>query len=1483
MKCPNVNHPEYKKMSEAVGPERAHQFFAMNNGNYLSQNKDGSSSETYNYLQGRFDTDTAIRLMSLVADVNNPSINDIVKRANPAILKAQMSTRTQNFVSFVTDKIQAAFPSFSVNFVVDEDVIGTGNENKRGWVKDGTINYNLDRISLDTLVHEPFHIYLWSLSERNPEQLKKLRNEASLLLDEENALAIAVKEANNDLTRNELLDEIIATIAGISGKKSLLDVIGVTGKVKNHNDLDEAWNKIEDTIGETIDITKSFFKDSLGFDENSLLDGIDFQNSAIFQIGQAFARDVMSGNLEVSPEEADVAYRASFFQTANQKDLRLQPPILKSKDFIGYLNDGSNRVKSLDSMSDDAMAEYFLTHRDLKKNVIYVNGEEISLLASDRGALLEEIKNKVLPLIKEFEASNKDNLKGFLNDIIGGAKFQDSLEKYFKREKGGYRYSPRSLMRLTNIIGMGSAASVMYYSDLKDSNNTLLKNLYDPSFVGYDPLVVIHQVENSKGKTTLDVSVLDVTSMPLGLNGTNLKGRNLFSSIMSDRKAYTNGTTMTNSDGDFRKLSVGLTMMSMKQKMMALSGSSGHTHDVRFRGLGVVGLYKKNFDARLLSDSGDLIRHIRQLTQTPIMDRVENANLRAVLENEALYEADYDQSFVAMMQQYLAEKALSKNYIDRRHFKTMLDGDPDSIIEMLQSRQEYLERQHLPEQLKMNDEYTLISGAILELKYGIRIEKNSLRDMVYPAKWGTSTHNVRSMILQHIIRTANTTSEKVYDATNADLQPFREGLKKYKKLYQMANPESGVKQFVLDHPSKYYEHLFKKKVLPTNTADGIGRAEVIIPELHWDISDPDTKEALMRGQISNDDIKWAKMVADKIEETYIDNIYHKNRKEKYDGKKFTREEAKRLLYESGFKKGMVPVIRKSVNERLFDGDVKGGMSQFGDQMARYHDEFGDDLVKDDEFFSQVTDRYANAMKNERNLERAGLAFDQGNLSVIDLETNSTMSTNLEKILGYFFLSSNRKIKYEQEVLPLVNNANMMMMWLSQKGLPQDNNQQYLKEYIDRLVHMKTQDTNEKLKILGHSITLNQAMNTGLKTVGFLAMGYRPWLGVKSHVYNELQGWMTSFANSIAKNDYFTAKDYLKAHNIVFTDYKKAEVLANKMHLTNGDEGDLVNNPFKTITNRNLGKSQFSNIANFMSDIYARRVVMVAQMLHEGSWDAYTYNEESGDVDYDEKNDRRMYDESGKLTEQGKAIRNFIKDKLIEDGLMDKDSDVLPRGHDYQSGQLFKYLSDKYVIGSMDNKSRSMLGNHYFGRAMGQFRLFSVDKLFNWGVDADTRESIFGGVIKATKDKDGNWVAEREMIEIEGQLQSLGAAIKTIRSMDAKKMSEFWAEAGPVRRANLARLAMKTAFSMMLIALIRGLFDDDETMQQKFAWIYSDLMDSALAYETIINPAPIVSQMKRLVDITMGHKDVSGLKKFIPGYSAYDDFVDGYKMYKRITE
>ncbi len=422
------------------------------------------------------------------------------------------------------------------------------------------------------------------------------------------------------------------------------------------------------------------------------------------------------------------------------------------------------------------------------------------------------------------------------------------------------------------------------------------------------------------------------------------------------------------------------------------------------------------------------------------------------------------------------------------------------------------------------------------------------------------------------------------------------------------------------------------------------------------------------------------------------------------------------------------------------------------------------------------------------------------------------------------------------------------------------------------------DTDEKDTILGLPIRLSKTVRSSLGLVGFLAMGYRPWLGVKSHVFNETQGWMNALANSLTGNDYFGLSDYQKAHNLVFTESKKVKALSDMFHLVNGTENDLLNNPMVVITDKNLGNSQFSLFANYMSDLYARRAVMVAQMLKEGTYDAYVYDEESGEVTYDETLDQRMYDEEGVLTDEGKAVRSFIKRKLVEDGFITKEfEEKLPRGHDYQSGQLFKYLSDKYVIGSMDNKSRSMIGNHYLGAMFSQFRTFSIDRLFNFGFDANKRDSVFGGVIKAFKDDDGNWVAKREIIEIEGQLQSLGAAIMAIKNMKNNSVADWWRDSSAVRKANIAKLGIKIATFSMMYALIKNLWPDDKEKQQKFAWIYTDVLDSSLSYESLTSLPPLISQVDRLLDITFGKKGVDNLLRYVPLGSAFKDADDAMEF------
>ena len=1486
MKCPNINSPEYKAMSKAIGHDIAHSVFNKNNGHFLDHTPDGNPSELFASLERDYGTHEAIRIKSLGYGTNfngtEPTMQSLIRQADPVLQRTQMNVRSQAFLQYTLEKVQKAFSGFNVNFVVDEDVEGGVNANKKGWVEDGTLNYNLDRISYDTLIHEPFHIYMHVMETRDPLMVAKMRSEAQGYIDTQHPLAMAVKEGNPELAYDELIDEVLVTIAGLSSRLALLNTVGKINAIRDVNELEQMWTELEGSISEATDLTASFYHTAFDFDSHGAMAATDFQTGTIWQIGEAFSQDVFTGRVNISKEEMNIAYRTSFAKTSNQRDFRLHPNINTTKDFIPYLNNNTNQLKALDMLSDDGIVRYLMSKRT-SDNIIHFAGEEIQLMSTETDALRAEIAQKILPMIKEYDSKTNDQMILFLNSITSGETFDNAM-KVFNYKEGYSKYTPRILTNLLNSMGLSDGAQVMKYSDMKDSPNELVRQLHDEAFEGYDPLVVVHQVQDANGKMVVDVSIVDVTSMPLGSNGLNLNGRNLFSSVMDDRKAIPAGVEMTNSDGSFRQLSIGMTIMLMKQKMIELSASTGKEHDVKFRSLGVINPTKNSIDIRMVPDVKELIQHVKILREMPFMNKVSNDAISKVLNDESLYDADYYQSFVAMMQQYLSQKD-GTDYVDQYDLEDMMSGDPEVMLSALQKRQRHIESRMI-ESARMNDqEYLFISGAIAELKFGFKIERNSLKDMNIMGKHITSTHNVRSMLVQEVVRQANTASQKVYDKAKARIKPFEEGFKHYRDLYESTAILGTASKFVVDQGSEYFKHLYKKRTVRVDDGDGLIMQEVYLPELHWDKDNYETKEALANGLITEEDIAWAEKLVTAIEEQYIENIYEKNkfnRRPNRDGtSKYTMEQAKKALYESGYIKGVIPVIKKSISEQFFDGNVKGASKQFADQMGRAEDIYIDN-IQNEEITSEVSDRFAMHRNSENSYLKAGLSRgENGEFLLINQGENDVMSMNLEKIYRYFVMSSVRKAIYENEVLPYVNNANTLMYWMSAHGMKQDANQNYLREYVERLVHMKTQDTGEQDTVFGLPIRLSKTVRTGLGAVGFLAMGYRPWLGIKSHVFNETQGWMTALAHSLTDSEYFGISDYRKAHDLVFSDFDKVKGLSDMFHVVNGTENDLLNNPDIVITDKNIANSQYSNYANYLTDIYARRTVMVAQMLKEGTYDAYSYNEETGEIEYDETLDERIY-EDGEMTPKGKAIRTFIKNQLIEDGIINKEHEGdLPRGHDYQSTQLFKYLTDKYVIGSMDNKSRSMIGNHYLGALASQFKIFSIDRLWNFGIDANTRKSIFGGNIKTFTDDNGNIIAKREIIEIEGQLQSLGAAIMAFKSMKDMPMSEWWAQASDNRRANLAKLGIKVATFAMLYALVKNLWPDDKNIQQKLAWLYTDILDTRLAYESVTQAPALVSQVDRLVDIVLGKSKVENLLRFVPLGSAIKDADDAWEFINNI--
>jgi hypothetical protein len=447
--------------------------------------------------------------------------------------------------------------------------------------------------------------------------------------------------------------------------------------------------------------------------------------------------------------------------------------------------------------------------------------------------------------------------------------------------------------------------------------------------------------------------------------------------------------------------------------------------------------------------------------------------------------------------------------------------------------------------------------------------------------------------------------------------------------------------------------------------------------------------------------------------------------------------------------------------------------------------------------------------------------------------------------------------------------------------------------------MRNADGDTSFSVFGTPLKANEVTRTLLHGFSFFSLGYKPLIWMKSFVFNELNTTVNSLASSISnigiddvenRNQYFGAKDFLKAHTLLTTPsgFRKARRLAYLFQLIDSNERDMLESPWRVRTDRNIFQEKFAHLGNWGTDAYARMVAMAAQMIKEGSWEAYSYNAKEDETLYDEKKDRRFYDESGReLKEQGQhAIRKDLIGRLREQGIQE-DEKKLTRGHDYILANNFMYLSDRFVIGSMGNLSKNLLGNHFLGQMFTQFRLFSWAKLQNAGIGMDVRSgqdknTIAGTVFKAIKDENGEWISVREQQLIEGAWQSWGRAYAEMVRFHRMSPKEFWKSSSPQTRMNLARSVVQATMLAIVYALIKGFDDPDDEI--RFNWMLSDLSTTLLVGEFFKNPFPMVSNGMKIIDAAFERDNFwSKIRRYVPFEQFYTAPVGLYKYYSEADE
>ena len=212
----------------------------------------------------------------------------------------------------------------------------------------------------------------------------------------------------------------------------------------------------------------------------------------------------------------------------------------------------------------------------------------------------------------------------------------------------------------------------------------------------------------------------------------------------------------------------------------------------------------------------------------------------------------------------------------------------------------------------------------------------------------------------------------------------------------------------------------------------------------------------------------------------------------------------------------------------------------------------------------------------------------------------------------------------------------------------------------------------------------------------------------------------------------------------------------------------------------------------------RSHALVAQMIHDGTWNAHSI--EDGKIVYDEDKDSRFNGKGRYTTEQGVALKSAITTELDKEGYVQDGR--LMRAYDDLLVQKHKDTMDS-TFGGMDKETRGWYNYHWLGKMLGIFRSWLPAR-----IDMFTQkpgEKFVAGDYKFVKDENGELHAEWKGLQVEGFMYTIGLLGFNIKQLLKR------AETKPLNEAQKTNVARMSADLVMIGAglLTASLIDDDE--------------------------------------------------------------------------
>jgi hypothetical protein len=1107
--------------------------------------------------------------------------------------------------------------------------------------------------------------------------------------------------------------------------------------------------------------------------------------------------------------------------------------------FSGHtLTDGAMLGKNIEdkvNMVYDRMlaneAEVILSSGEKAKRPQIVSVGHFSVNYSEipKESWKDMIREKIIEKQDLQGEKTKDILISFLNKDAVSHYDNDRFNKLF--DEAERVFTQTDVDRIMKTFNWSNGKRYMRLSDA--INEGIITNI-TPGILGdYNPLIGVSTITQD-GQQLHEVDVFNVTRRSLFSIAEDAQQGNIMGTLVGDNMAKKHGVHLSNSY--FSRQTI---LMNLTTNIIARNNKNITIKDAVVVQITPYGDKAQN---RIVSGTVDHIiakEQQRNMMKFAIMEDVLPQEIQSHFINDN--ESNNSENYIKfLLNFYDNEGGVGENFERQRSYfvndiKHFMNFGSDAfnksrLINLINSRLSYLHRMAVvngetylttPEAMA---EHRYLLDALSSLKNldTFSYQLNDMKDISKMQSYISLSSAIPQEDFQTIQKVISDTSMSVV----REMQEFNKQFNKKVFDVYLKNHEMNLGAL---RNENYF--MYEKSMAKVVDMNGIERNSGFLLWTTDENLDPlfakQTKEKLANRTITQEILDANKWMVEQITNRYIDSIMHRYKTghgsfyDKKLGRELKREDfEKKLLTESSYRKGMLPIIPKKKGEHFYKGEMGKSLARQmntitkEDDYSELLDVKNDDtdtlLIDDmsDSFYDQIA--YNSTSVNNMTplgsnhfLRKIGLQMINVNgkdkITTLDSDgtANNSFSMDLQTSIKSFKLVGIRKEFYEREALPLLNGTYFKAKIANEyKGMDNKNLLELMQNYVlsavkNETLHLKGNQFAEKALLSINKLATARIMLANLS------------IGQVSALANLHGAIMEALASDISGHYKFGFSELAKGSVEFFQNYGKVSELARRFQIVNASEMEQLTHFFSGYKGNKQILSEFmKSLPNWATDMYARSVVMVAQMMKDGTYDSYVFDNETGGVTYDEKSNSSRW-----TGEEGLARRDFVKQQQIVDGIgYNESTNTLRDAYTLQEMKNLKWISDKYLIGGYDSISSDIAGITVMGKLLKTFRTYMFAK-----AGVIWKESSFqnmGGRLVMIKDHDGRYVGKWERAQIEGFVNTwirfvggtLNIAVKNPIKYNSMTMDE---------KQNIARGGIAVSMFTIMALLASLLIDDDD--------------------------------------------------------------------------